>query len=175
PDICHPEAPEGSIIIPYNFQRLRLPLRIPVAAAIPQEVPGPSALSVSDACRPSPWSDAPSTRRAVFESFDFAQDRLHELARSPCFAAVQSNETGRGIHGFGYFCRNKSGSAAGRTPATIMNTKNPSKWILREIIGVLNNKNFQGHIDPQERFISAAAGRFKKACPEILWFRSSIV
>ena len=148
---------------------------MPVAAAIPQEVPGPSAPQCpTPAARPS-WSDAPSTRRAVFESFDFAQDRLHELARSPSFAAVQSNETGRGIHGFGYFCRNKSGSAAGRTPATIMNTKNPSKWILREIIEVLNNKNFQGHIDPQDRFISAAAGRFKKACPEILWFRSSIV
>ena len=140
---------------------------MPVYAAIPHEIPGPSALSLFDACRPPPWPDAPSTRRAVFE--------CNELARSASFAAVQSNETGRGVHGFGYFCRNKSGSAAGRTPATIMNTKNPSKWILREIIEVLNNKNFQGHIDPQERFISAAAGRFKKACPEILWFRSSIV
>jgi hypothetical protein len=33
-------------------------------------------------------------------------------------------------------------------------------------MGVLNNNNFQGHIDPQTRCISAASGRFKKACPE---------
>ena len=67
--------------------------------------------SVSDACRPSPWSDAHLTWRAVFE--------CNELARSPSFAVVQSNETGRGVTGFGYFCRNKSGSAAVTNPGQL--------------------------------------------------------
>jgi hypothetical protein len=31
---------------------------------------------------------------------------------------------------------------------------------------VLNNNNFQRHIDPQARCLSETSGRFKKACPE---------
>ena len=33
------------------------------------------------------------------------------------------------------------------------------------LLGVLNDNNFQGHIDPQARCISEAAGRFKKVRP----------
>ncbi len=33
-------------------------------------------------------------------------------------------------------------------------------------MGVLNNNNFQGHIDPQARCILEVLGLFKKACPE---------
>jgi hypothetical protein len=31
---------------------------------------------------------------------------------------------------------------------------------------VLNNNEFQGHIDPQASRLLEASGRFKKACPE---------
>ena len=34
----------------------------------------------------------------------------------PCLASISNNEAERGVTGFGYFCRNKSGSAAGPTP-----------------------------------------------------------
>jgi hypothetical protein len=34
------------------------------------------------------------------------------------------------------------------------------------LLGVLNNTNFQRHIDPKARWISETSGRFKKACPE---------
>jgi hypothetical protein len=33
------------------------------------------------------------------------------------------------------------------------------------LLGVLNDNNFQGHIDPQARCISEASGRFKKVRP----------
>ena len=39
-----------------------------------------------------------------------------ELARLPYFASEQSDEPGRGVTGFGHFCRNQSGSAAGPNP-----------------------------------------------------------
>ena len=75
----------------------------------------------------------PGKRRALFEPFDQTQDKLREFAR--CRACPEQGRRSRrtaqgtrracpcggrgprqGQHGFGYFCRNKSGSAAGPNP-----------------------------------------------------------
>jgi len=65
------------------------------------------------AARPSEWTLYMS-RRALFER--------SELARPPVPASISLNEAGRGVTGFGYFCRNKSGSAVGPNPG---NTEYP--------------------------------------------------
>ncbi|GJL60068.1 MAG: hypothetical protein NPIRA03_29250 [Nitrospirales bacterium] len=49
--------------------------------------------------------NAPIIRRALSER--------SELVRPPLLAFIPPNLAGLGVNGFGHFCRNKSGSAAG--------------------------------------------------------------
>jgi len=71
---------------------------------------------MSDACCSALGSDALSNWRALFESFNMAQDKLHELVRSPHLASVPSNKAELDVNGFGSFCRHKRASAAGPNP-----------------------------------------------------------
>ncbi len=75
-----------------------------------------SAMFVSQGPTPAVWLSEWTLsliRRALFER--------SELARPPYLSSMSSNEAGRGVNGFGYFYRNKSGSAAGPKPG---NTEN---------------------------------------------------
>jgi len=80
--------------------------------------------------------DALIIRRALFEPFDKTQDKLRELARPPCLASISFHEAGRGVNGFGYFCRNKKpalslskgGSAAGPKPGNTEKHYDTGVW-----------------------------------------------
>ena len=81
-------------VIPMNFQSLLC-------------LCAPSPLT--DACRPVLGLDALMNRRTLFER--------SELGRPPQARVRPTlNETGRGVTGFGSFCRNKRTSAAGPKP-----------------------------------------------------------
>ena len=78
---------------------------------VPRSFIWTSAMFVSQgptpAVRPSEW-----TLSSVGEPCLSAASWL----ALPCLASISFHEAGRGVNGFGYFCRNKSGSAAGPNP-----------------------------------------------------------
>ena len=84
---------------------------------VPRSFIWTSAMFVSQgptpAVRPSEW-----TLSSVGEPCLSAASWL----ALPCLASILCYEAGWGVNGFGYFCRNKSGSAAGPNPG---NTDNP--------------------------------------------------
>jgi hypothetical protein len=69
-------------------------------------------LPLPNACRPALRTDALITRRILFERSKLV--RLHILS-----ASVKSDEAGRGVNGFGSYCRNKRTSAAGPKPIAV--------------------------------------------------------
>ena len=63
-------AGSGNIIIPNYFQRLLVFNHASGSCHATWNSLRILSLPLSDACRPSPWSDAHITRRALFEPFD---------------------------------------------------------------------------------------------------------
>ena len=68
--------------------------------------------------------DALINWRALFER--------SELARPPSLASISFHKAGRGVTGFGYFCRNKSGSAAGPNPGNTEKHDDTEVWYNKE-------------------------------------------